>query len=211
MVKFNVVNPFAAFLQKELNLTQDQKEIASYGLQVLIYSLIGVGSILVAGWLLGCFWTTLTVMVSTGCLRVVSGGAHSKTPLTCGILGVFLGPSLGKMAALCGEMLSPSALLMLITVGFLVSLYTVSRFAPVDSSAKPISSVEKRGKLRFVSVAVLCSITAVQILLFYTVVKAPQIVLAASLGVWWQAFTLTGVGHRFVTFLDDLKERRWTG
>jgi accessory gene regulator B len=211
LVNFNVINPFTAFLAKELNLSQDQKEVVSYGLQVLIYSAVGFTSVLAAGWLLGCFWTTLAVMVSTACLRVVSGGAHSRTPLTCGILGVIIGPLLGKAAALGGYVLSPGAVLTLITAGFLVSLYVIWRLAPVDSPAKPISSVEKRARLRIVAVAVLCVITAVQIVILYQVLKAPQLVLAVSLGVWWQSFTLTRPAHRFTTLLDDLKERRWTG
>jgi accessory gene regulator B len=211
LVKFNVINPFTAFLAKELSLTQDQREVVSYGLQVLIYSSIGFASILTAGWLLGCFWTTFTAMVATACLRVVSGGAHSKTPLTCGILGVIIGPSLGKIAVFGGEVLASDTLLILLTVGFLVSIHLIWRLAPVDSPAKPISSEDKRARMRLISVAVLCFITAVQIVILYMVLKSHQLVLAASLGVWWQVFMLTRSAHRFTTFFDDLKERRWTG
>jgi hypothetical protein len=48
-----------------------------------------------------------------------------------------------------------------------------------------------------------CVIVAVQITLIFTL-QTFTAVLAISLGLWWQAFTLTGSGHRFVTLFDNL-------
>lgn len=210
MLRLNIIQPLTLYLQKKLNLTQDEKEIASYGLQVLVYSVTGLLSILLTGWLLGCFWTTLTAVVSAGFLRVVSGGAHSRSPLTCNLLGIVVGVSLGKTAAIAGNHISQYPLLVIITIGFVVSFFTVWRLAPVDSPAKPISSPEKRRQLRLRALAVLCSITAAQFLLL-AYGQAASIILAASMGLWWQAFTLTRTGHWFATFMDNFKERGWTG
>ena len=55
-----------------------------------------------------------------------------------------------------------------------------------------------------------CAIVGIQIILIFTL-QAFTAVLAVGLGLWWQAFTLTGSGHRFVTLFDNLSFRKEGG
>ncbi|MEW6447737.1 MAG: accessory gene regulator B family protein [Bacillota bacterium] len=205
-MNINLTRSVAGYLKDKLNLTQEQEEIALYGLQFIVYQVTGFFFTLLVGWLLGCFWTTLAVDFAASSLRMFSGGAHSKTPLTCFITGVITIPLLGKLAAITAPYLTPLGMSLIVTLGFIPSTLVVYRLAPVDSPANPITSVTRRRRLRFLSLLVLMSVTAGEFLLLVNGVALP-IVLAASLGVWWQTFTLTRSGHRFATIIDNLRER----
>jgi len=71
----NLTKSAAEYLQRELGLSQDETDIIRYGIQIVVYSLAGIITICLMGWLLGCFWTTLTVALTAGSLRLLSGGA----------------------------------------------------------------------------------------------------------------------------------------
>lgn len=206
MPSLNVTRPAAAFLKEKLNLTSEEEEVALYGMQTITYFVTGFLSITVVGYLLGCLWTTLTVAVTAFVLRVFSGGAHSSSPLTCNLLGMVIVPLLGKTAAAAAPFLNPISLSSVVVFGSVPSLLINRRLAPVDSPAKPIANSEKRRKLRLLSSLAVLLLTAAQLTLsFYG--QIPSIILAVSLGLWWQTFSLTGAAHRFAAFIDDLKKK----
>lgn len=197
----NLTRPAAEYLRKQLGLSQDETEIALYGLQVLTYSLAGILTICLVGWLLGCFWTTLAVALTAGSLRLVSGGAHSSSPLICNLLGMFLAPILAKSAEFAALRLPPVLLFIIVISGAVLSLLVFYLLAPVDSPAKPISSDEERRKFHRLTITLTAVIILGQIS-FLAMGHSPSLVLAVSLGTWWQAFSLTGAGHRFASFVD---------
>lgn len=207
MLKFNFTKSTAAYLKAKLNFTPDEEEVARYGLQILVYTLTGFITICLAGWLLGCFWTTLAVCLTAALLRLFTGGAHSNSPLTCTLLGMVVVPLLGKIAALTAPFFTPQSLTLIVVPGLILSLTIIWRLAPVDSPAKPITSLEHRKKLRFLAMAAVLLLTSGQALLLIKG-QALTVVLALSLGLWWQAFTLTQAGHRFATFTDKFRLRK---
>jgi len=207
LLNFNFTKNTAAYLKVKLNLTPDEEEVARYGLQILIYTLTGLITICLAGWLLGCFWTTLAVCLTAALLRLFTGGAHSNSPLTCTLLGMVVVPLIGKIAALTAPFFTPQSLTLIVVPGLILSLNIIWRLSPVDSPAKPITSLEHRKKLRFLAIAAVLLLTSGQALLLIKG-QAPAVVLALSLGLWWQAFTLTQAGHWFATFTDKFKLRK---
>lgn len=207
MPGFNLTRPVAAYLREKLHLTPDEEEIALFGLQTILYPAVGLSLILFAGWLCGCFWTTLIVALTVLLLRLFSGGAHARSPLACALLGVIVVPALGKVAAVTAPFFTPFSLALTVAAGFLPVLVLTARLAPVDAPAKPVTAPEERRRLRSLSLLVVLLVTAGQFIPLFSG-KALALVLAASLGLWWQTFTLTRAGHRFATILDDLKEGR---
>lgn len=203
MLRFNLTRPAAAYLKEKLNLTPEEEEIALYGLQVIIYPLISLLSISLVGWLLGCLYTTLAATLTAAFLRLWSGGAHSRSPLTCTLLGAVVSPALGKTSLILTPHISPFNLFIIVILGSLLSLTFVWRLAPVDSPAKPLLSPEYRQRMRRLSITSVFFIAAVQIALL-AAAGAPAVVLALSLGLWWQTFTLTRAGHRFATLIDEI-------
>ncbi|KYH32898.1 accessory gene regulator ArgB-like protein [Neomoorella mulderi] len=203
MLRFNLTRPAAAYLKEKLNLTPDEEEIALYGLQVIIYPLISLLSISLVGWVLGCLYTTLAATLTAAFLRLWSGGAHSRSPLTCTLLGAVVSPALGKLSLVLAPLLNSFHLFIIVILGSLLSLAFIWRLAPVDSPAKPLLSPEYRKRLRRLSITSVFFIAAVQIALL-AAAGAQAVVLALSLGLWWQTFTLTRAGHRFATLIDEI-------
>lgn len=207
MPGLNLTRAVAAYLKEQLNLTPDEEEIALFGLQTILYPAVGLSLNLFAGWLWGCFRTTLVVALTVLSLRLFSGGAHARSPLSCALLGMIVIPALGKVAAVTAPLFTPWGLTLTVAAGFLPVLVLTARLAPVDSPAKPVTALSKRRQLRSFSLLVVLLVSAGQFLLLFSG-KAAALVLAASLGLWWQTFTLTRAGHRFATILDNLKEGR---
>ncbi|MEW6172457.1 MAG: accessory gene regulator B family protein [Bacillota bacterium] len=203
MSRFNLIRPTASYLKEKLNLTTEEEEVAVFGLQLIFYPIIGNLSVLIVGWLLGCFWTTFAVLITIVALRLLSGGAHSNTPLICYLMGIVFVPLLGKLAQLTVPFLSSLSLSVAIIIGLMVSLVIFLRLAPVDCPAKPITDTAQRRKLRFYSIILILVFTAGQCLLLCND-KTLDLVWAVSLGLWWQAFSLTASGHRFAAFIDNL-------
>ena len=199
----NLTRSAAEYLQKQLGLTQDETEVILYGLQVIIYSLMDILTICLMGWLLGCFWTTLAVALTAGSLRLLSGGAHSSSPLICNIVGMVMAPLLAKIAEFAAVQMNHSVLLCVVLLGAACSLLTFYLLAPVDSPAKPITTDQERRKFNRLSVILAALITLGQITLLI-LGNSPAVVLAVSFGTWWQAFTLTKAGHRFTSIADHL-------
>ncbi|MBE3580275.1 MAG: accessory gene regulator B family protein [Thermoanaerobacteraceae bacterium] len=122
--------------------------------------------------------------------------------LTCTLVGMALFPLLGKIADAAAPGMGASGLLLVLAAVSAVCLSTVVRMAPVDSPAKPILSADCRRNLRRLSVAAVILITAAQVALLKA--GAYNLVLALSLGLGWQTFSLTRAGHRFAAFVDKL-------
>lgn len=203
MLRFNLTRPAATYLKEKLDLTPEEEEIALYGLQVILYPLIGFLSIILVSWLLRCLYTTLAATLTSAFLRLWSGGAHSRSPLTCTLLGAVVSPALGKTSLVLAPRLESFHLSIIVILGSLLSLFFVWRLAPVDSPAKPLLSWEYRRRMWRLSIASVFLIAVVQVALLAAAV-APALVLALSLGLWWQTFTLTRAGHRFATFIDEI-------
>jgi accessory gene regulator B len=203
----NILRPAAAFLGHRLGLTSEEEEIALFGLQTLIYPMISFLLVVIAGHIFGCLWHSLTVFTAMFLLRVFSGGAHSDSPLKCSLIGTVVVVSLGKSGALTAPLFNSANLSLLVIFGAVLCLLINWRLAPVDSPAKPINDFNHRKKLRLLSMITVFVITTFQLLLlFYRPLLS--IVLAVSLGLWWQTFTLTKAGHRFAILADNLKGRR---
>ena len=199
----NLTRSAAEYLQKQLGLTQDETEVILYGLQVIIYSLMGILTICLMGWLLGCFWTTLAVALTAGSLRLLSGGAHSSSPLICNLIGMVMAPLLAKIAEFAAVQMNHSVLLCVVLLGAACSLLAFYLLAPVDSPGKPITTDQERRKFNRLSVTLAALIALGQITLLIWG-NSPAFVLAVSFGTWWQAFTLTKAGHRFTSIADHL-------
>ncbi len=156
---------------------------------------------------MGCLWTTIVASFTAVALRHYSHGAHNNSPLTCTVKSMVVYPALGKIAMIAAPYLTRPVLLLLIGIGFLLTLPVVWLHAPADSPAKPVTDPKDRRWLRLASIIATCCLVAVQALLVLWLQNF-TLALAVGLGLWWQAFTLTGSGHRFVTLFDNITVRK---
>jgi len=203
----NLPRQIAGYLRDKLELSAEQEEVALYSLEVFIYTgyaFLGAGLV---GWLLGCLPATLTVALTIFVLRCFSGGAHSESPAGCTILSFLLIPLSAKLAVLIAPLFSLFFLVVLISAGFLLSLFLVWRLAPIDTPAKPVSSESERRRFKILSLLTVGIILLVQVSLlsFLSSLTAVAAVLSLEAGLLWQVFSLTDPGRRFFAVFDHFK------
>lgn len=192
----------AAFLRRNLNLTEEQEEVAAYALFIIFLSAASVAAVALAGWLLGCLPAALVVLFTIFVLRSFSGGAHCTSPVRCTLTSAFLIPAMGKLTEAAGAQLTQPALTLAVLGGGTLAAWLFWRLAPVDSPAKPVTSPEVRKRFRYLSILTAAGTIFLQLILLWLTSISRSLILAVTAGMLWQAFTLTSIGHRFVAGVD---------
>ncbi len=201
----NISKKTALHMRENLNLSEDQQEIAAYGFEMILHNFLTLGAVILAGWLLGCLPAALTATFAASVLRALSGGAHSESAANCTLISVLLAVLIGKTAIVLGSQVPLPAIISVVLLISSISLKVIWVLAPVDSPAKPITNEIHRRNLRTLSLVTVTIISAVQLSLtilnpgFFT-----PYALAVSLGLAWQTFSLTAAGHRFSKRLDHI-------
>ncbi len=139
------------------------------------------------------------LLIVTGIIRTLSGGAHCSAYYRCLATSVFIFTVLGysiKVNYTFIRQLHPAILLGILVLTF--SLYWI--YPPQAPSNKPFK--DKKIELAFhwytLLTVVILSITAIAL----GSNSLPAWVI--SIALLWQAFTLTPVGHRFIGLCDFL-------
>lgn len=201
-----LINNISELLQQELGLTEERKEVAAYGLYVFISSITGIVSIVVVGFLLGILKLALVAVLTASGLRVLSGGAHSANLRNCTLLGMIVSPGIAMLAEKLGHKIPTVSMYSLVFVVGLFALWAIITYAPADTPNKPIISEDYRRRLRNLALVYL-SIWAVVIIFNISGTlfsPAYDLVLASTLGILWQAFSLTPGGYKLVAFIDGI-------
>lgn len=185
-------------IARELNLDDDKKSIINYGLFALIQSGICIALVILFGLIFKVVIEALIISFTISILRKSSGGAHAHSAETCAIIGTVLSIGLGVVAKYLN--ISFCFIILVGSVVFIWSYYTVYKLAPVDSIEKPINNTNKRKKLKKISLIII-SIYFVIVLIniiyfiFSLNTNALVYVLCIYLGLLWQVFSLTKYGH----------------
>ena len=139
------------------------------------------------------------LLIVTGIIRTLSGGAHCSAYYRCLATSVFIFTVLGysiKVNYLFIRQLHPAILLGILVLTF--SLYWL--YPPQAPSNKPFkdNKIELAFRWYTLLTVVILSITAIAL----GSNSLPAWVI--SIALLWQAFTLTPVGHRFIGLCDIL-------
>lgn len=187
----------AAIVAAELKM-EERRNIIAYGLEIIIGALVKLIFFAALPLALGIFPQVLAAALAGGIFRLAAGGAHCTAYYRCLVssLAVFLG--IGSLARYLAHY--PFPLESIVAGVGIWSLFIALRWAPADTPAKPINNALHRRGLRIASVT---------IIVFYLVVCqfAPlngDTILAASLGFFIQAFTVTPAGYRLIETMDRL-------
>jgi accessory gene regulator B len=141
------------YLGKELQYSEDNKEILAYAIESIINSVLGFILIMALGFLLRVPLETFWAAMAGGLLRKLSGGFHCSTPARCIISGAISYSLIGWIANYSFCLLGISAYYSIVLWALgIICLVLVGCYAPVDSKAKPIVSRQFRQKLRIFSV-----------------------------------------------------------
>lgn len=201
-------NIIAYKIALELDLDENRKEVISYGMFALLQMIFSILLVIVFGILFGVVIEALIISFTTSILRKYSGGIHASSPGRCAIIGTVscLGQAM-IVKLLINQGISFSLVLILGALDFIWSYYMISKLSPVDTPAKPIKKVEKRKKMRKVSIIILSIYLTLVIVNIVTYNYTKNIMLlnyclCIFIGISWQVFTITKYGHKLIVIVD---------
>lgn len=176
-------------ITKDLDYSDEKKEIITYAIEMIILTSIGFLAILAVAFLFNAVYPAAIAAVFGGILRRVSGGAHFNTPFKCLAIGALVYGIIGIFSKYTYIFL-PSNLIYLV---FLLALLITGYYAPVDSKEKPINSKNLRRNLKIASIAfILISI--------FFAYKSSDLLFVTSM--------LFGITYQAISLLPILNKRR---
>lgn len=189
-----------------MGLSNEQAEIVTYGFAVFVSNLAGIVLIVIISWLLGVVQLALVAAFTAAGLRVLSGGAHSASIRNCSLLGAIVSPTIAIFSRLAHIYFSSPLLSALVTAVWLLGLWAVYKYAPADTPNKPITEEKMKKRLRrlsrmyLVAWFILWGGSACGIVNLFK----SDVILAGTLGLMWQIFSLTPFGYRLVAMVDRM-------
>jgi len=200
----NLLGKFNNYLVSELGLNEEKIAVANYGLQTIIYTMLGFLIVFMISTLLGVTKTAMAAMLAAALLRNFSGGAHCSTPIKCLMLTSVIFPVLGMFSIILTPMLKEYIIYSIIIVS-LFGLLSVLVWAPVDTPNKPISLKKQKKQLKSISIIVLLVLIILLTLLGNDYL---EIKIAVQLGVLWQSLMLWPFGIGLIKKYDQINIKK---
>lgn len=125
------------------NVDPGRREIIEYGVYMTVSELVKIITVILISLAIGIFRQVLCVIVVFGVLRMLLGGIHSKSHLSCLITHSVI---VFGVVALSLIFMVDRLYLLIPVVPF--CYFTVYKYAPADLPQKPIKSQRQRKQLR---------------------------------------------------------------
>lgn len=204
-----ISNSLAELLGEYLQYSEDQISVLAYGLYGLFQTIFSLFLVIIIGLVLGIMLEALIISFSIAILRKFSGGAHATSAERCLILGTLFAILGGLLGHLIFNLLAPPILYYFEYLLFIWSFYTIYKYAPVASPNKPIKSTIKYTKLKQRSIFVILIYFVISTIIlctsnFLTTSSISIYSICLVLGMSWQVFTITKLGHTVARFLDHV-------
>lgn len=191
------------------SLGKNDEEIAvmAYGLIGLLQFLAIFALASVIGIVFGFWLEVLTVFLSVGFLRRLTGGAHSSGIYNCLVYSVVFICSFSAAARYLLPTLPTNIICVICALIFAFGYFMIARKAPVAPPNKPCRTEAKRKRLRrgaFTVISIFLMLVAVSIIFRGSVGRLYSLGLALALSTLWQITMMTRAGHTFIKFIDNL-------
>ena len=192
------VHKMGAYVAKKVSKAE-QAALLAYGAEILIGSAIKLSVLFSLTAVLGVLPEVAVLLLVTGLLRTLSGGAHCSAYYRCLVTSVFILTALGYMIKTVQPFTGslPPVVLCGIT---LISIYLYWRYAPQAPINKPFKSKKMELAFRWYTLIAVVMLSILSITLGTDNPVSWTMVFALL----WQAFTLTPAGHRLIGSLDIL-------
>lgn len=192
-------------LEVELNLDKDRKAVIYYGTFALVQMILSILLVLVLGFLIGVPTYAITLSIVTSTLRKYSGGAHAESSRNCIVLGTIICLLQAMLIEWFVPHMQENIIAVIGIIIFIVSFYLIYKIAPVDNIKKLIKKEEKKKKMKKRSLIVLCIYYVITLVLLSgnNSVFFPYVG-CVYMGIIWQVFTITKLGHLALGKLDTL-------
>jgi len=177
----------------------------TYGLELIFSEIIKLTILLLVSYFFGLFTFTVIILSTSIPLRIITGGQHCSSSLRCqfGLLLTF--PVLAYVAKIISYYINPVNLLLLALTSSVLMVLTLEKYGPGYSVNHPNPSQTLINKTkRYTYVFLISWLASVLSLVYFLNVFLTQsvIISSMSLGVLWQTFLLTPLGHQLILKVD---------
>ena len=194
-------------IKENSNLDQDQISIIEYGLNAFFHMSISIISVGIIGLIFGVMYEALIISFCEAILRKYSGGVHASRPFNCIFMGILV--SVLPAYIVSRFYYNISFIMIFGVICYVISYIIIYKLAPVDSPNKPIKKIEKIKKLKKGSIIILTIYMVIVIfnIILYRITQNNTFLIYSNciyVGILWQVFTLTKLGHIIVNILDHI-------
>lgn len=184
----------------KLDLDEENLAVANYGLQVIVYSAMGLVILIIIGYLLGILAATIAAFTTGALLRTFSGGAHCKSAIKCMSITCAIYPLLAILSVNIYSFVA-AYFYYITAIIFIYAIFSVYKLGPVDCEEKPVTCPLHKKQLRFISFSLIAVFLALSIAFQYGYY---ELVLAGQLGILWQSLTLWPTAIKIARKYDKL-------
>lgn len=196
----SIIKNIITSLGSQVGLDKEKIAIAIYGMQTIVYTILGIIGIAIIASFFKVLGLALIAFIFAALLRNFSGGAHCTLPGKCFLLTILIFPVLGMLTKFMTPYLVDYIIPILICTALICSLI-VYIWAPVDTENKRIKSFETKKRLKIRSLGIIF-ILEILLLLFFR--KHEFLLIAAQLGFLWQSFMLLPLSKVIIQKYDRL-------
>lgn len=200
-------NDIAFKISSILKLNRNQKEIIAYGAFNFFQTIWCILLVLIFGIIFNVTFKAIVISFTISILRKYSGGAHSSSPNRCALIGAIVSVGLALFISCINSWINFQVVITIGIITFVVTYYTIYRYAPVDSPSKPIVKEVTKQKMKKKSIFIFNILVTIVIaflvnyLIFGFKFLLP-IITCVYVGVLWQVLTLTPKGYLVLLKID---------
>jgi len=187
----------AKYLYQELNFNHSREAIIAYGLEILLGGIVKLISFTVIPVILGIFSQTWAAVIASTLFRLPAGGSHCTAYYRCLTGSIITFCLIGVLAIIAADFL-PVNFMFFVAIG--MAVLVVAIWVPADTEAKPVTRASARKKAKIWAYSVL----VIYLSSWYYFEIPKDILLAGTLGLLVQSFTVTPQGYRVMDKLDRL-------
>lgn len=177
----------------------DQAEYLAFGAEILIGSIVKLCILFFITAMLDIVSEVIILLVVTGLIRTLSGGAHCSAYYRCLITSVSILTALGYVVKTIHPFIKQFPTIVMVGI-IVLSIYLYWRNSPQAPLNKPFENRTKELAFRRYTLISVVTISIISIIFGTSSLIGWTMVFALL----WQAFTLTSVGHRFIGSWDVL-------
>ncbi len=200
----NLYRRLAFYLCQQNQLPAEKEYELAYALEVLFINILNLTLTLLIGWLLGVLPGTAACLLVATAYRHTAGGTHARSPWICAAITMCVFPVLAWLGAQLAGL--PVVYTRVAAVAaFLLGIYAICRYAPVDSVQAPIISEARHRRLKKYSYLVIGILAAVMLLLEVGSsmwLYARTLQMCGALTILWVSFNLTDTAAKLSQLLD---------
>jgi len=139
-----MIKKFASRISAGESITERKEEI-EYGLYCIFLFAVNLSGLLALAYLLSVLPYILIVLFGVGTLKSLTGGPHLRSPFVC-----FVATAVFYFSVVFFALYFPLKPFTLIIL-YILSIFIIWKFAPVDAPEKPILKKEHRHQLKALS------------------------------------------------------------